>query len=141
MDNKTQDVNNPFTRAFMAGLFTGLIATVTSLVYNLFYRSITAFSLSSLINVSTIIFVVPFVLMLAGLIYYLLSKYKPGTIIYTAVLILLTVLAVYFNSGFHRSADPLLAEQFRKLLLGIIIISGLSSFFIPYLATHETNII
>lgn len=141
MNNKEENLNNPFAKAFMAGLFTGLIATVASLVYNLFYRGVTHFDLSAIINVSTIIFVLPFILMLAGLIYYPLSKYKAGAVIYSIVLTLLIIVAVLLDFNFQRSADPVLTGQFRQLLLGIIAICGLSSFFIPYMATHETNII
>jgi hypothetical protein len=136
-----ENLHTPFSKAVMAGLFTGIIATVVSMLYNTIYRQATYFELSSIINVATLVFAVPLLLLVAGFLYYAFSKLRSGAILYTIVMIVFTVLCIIWDFHIQRSADPVQTTEFRQLFLGIIIISGLASFFIPYLATHETNII
>ena len=136
-----EQIHTRFSRTLLAGLFIGLIATVVSLMYNLIFRQITDFELPELINVSTIIFSVPFLLLIACFMYYALSRYKLGTVMYIILSAIVMLLCIVIDFHLHRSPDPILTADFRKLLLGIIVISGLSSFFIPYMATYENDII
>ncbi|MEP6712447.1 MAG: hypothetical protein ABJA37_08530 [Ferruginibacter sp.] len=124
-----------FSKSLLAGVFAGIAATVITLVYNFYFRGSTGFSLSEIINVSTIIFVSILLMTVAGLFFYLFHHYfKKGTVIYIVVFVVLTLLAVYGSFNVQRSPNPLLSAEFRQLLLGVIIIYGVfASFIIPYL--------
>ncbi len=138
---ENDQLNTPFTKALMAGLFAGVASTIVCVVYNSIYREISSFQLTSIINVSTIIFMVPLLLLPVGFIYYALSRYKHANLWYTVLLVVLTLLFVWIDYHIQRSPDPVLNNEFRQLLLGIIIISGLAGLFVPYLVTHETGIL
>ena len=135
------NLNTAMSQSIMAGLFMGLVATITSLFYNIIFRERSGFELSAIINVSTIIFSVPFVLLMAGFLYSWMRAHRMKDIMFIVVFILITVACIYLDFHIQRSADHLVNSQFRYLLMGIIIITGISSFFIPYLSTHETDII
>jgi hypothetical protein len=134
-------LHSRFSRTLMAGLFVGLIAAVASLVYNSVFREMTEFSPSQLVNVSTIIFTVPILLLCACFVYYGLANFKFGKALYLLFMLFVIMISLDFDFHFHRSADQLVSVQFRNLLLGIIAISGVASFFIPYMATHKNSII
>ena len=135
------NLNTPLSQSIMAGLFMGIVATIVSLVYNIIFREKSGFQLCSIINVSTIIFSVPFVLLLAGFLYSWMRTHKMKDVFFIVLFILFTAGCIYLDFHIRRTADPAVNTQFRNLLMGIIIITGISSFFIPYLSTHETDII
>ena len=128
-----------FSKSLLAGVFAGIIATVVSLVFNIYFRGVTEFSLSEIINVTTIIFILTLLVTIAGLIFYLFHHYlKQGTIIFQAVAIVVTLLLVAACMQVQRSSDPVLAKDFRELLLGIICITGVCTVFvIPFLYKHD----
>ena len=135
------NLNTPLSQSIMAGLFMGIVATIVSLVYNIIFREKSGFQLCSIINVSTIIFSVPFVLLLAGFLYSWMRTHKMKDVFFIVLFILFTIGCIYLDFHIQRSDDPAVNLQFRILLMGIIVITGISSFFIPYLSTHETDII
>ena len=135
------DLHSPFTKSVMAGLFTGIAATVVCLVFNSIYRQVTYFEPSAIINVASIIFTIPLVLLVAGFLYFALSRYKRGGLVFVIIMLLIMSGCLLLDIHVERTSDAHLNSEFRQLLSGIIIISGLSSFFIPYLSTHETGII
>ena len=137
----SNNLNTPLSQSIMAGLFMGIVATIVSLVYNIIFREKSGFQLCSIINVSTIIFSVPFVLLLAGFLYSWMRTYKMKDVFFIVLFILFTIGCIYLDFHIQRSDDPAVNLQFRILLMGIIVITGISSFFIPYLSTHETDII
>ena len=137
----SNNLNTPLSQSIMAGLFMGIVATIVSLVYNIVFRENSGFQLCSIINVSTIIFSVPFVLLLAGFLYSWMHTNKMKDVFFIVLFILFTIGCIYLDFHIQRSVDPTVNAQFRILLMGIIIITGISSFFIPYLSTHETDII
>lgn len=126
-------------KPLMAGLFAGYIATIVNLVYDLFFRSYTAFPLHELINVSTIIFGTLLLLPIAGLAYAFFDRYvKAGMLVYILASVAFCVLCIYGIMHTHRSADPLIAHQFQYLLLGIFLISGaFATIGIPYFFRHH----
>lgn len=128
-----------FSKSLMAGVFAGITATVLALIYNTLFRDVIGFQLSDMINVSTIIFSVILLLTIAGLIFYVFHHYfKQGTVIFQVAAILLTVVLVMAVMSVQRSADPLIAIEFRELLTGIICITGACTvFIIPYLYKHD----
>lgn len=128
-----------FSKSLMAGLFAGLIATLVNLAYDFFYRDVTGFALSEIINVPTIIMASTLLLMIAGLIFYLFHHYmKNGSIVYRIIFLLLTVLCIYLAMHVQRSADPILSNEFQWLLSGVVLIlGGTATFYLPYLFDHD----
>lgn len=124
-----------FSRSVLAGVFAGIAATLTILIWNFYYRGLTGFSLSDIVNVSSVIFVSVLFLTIGGLLFHVFHHYiKQGTIVYIVVSVLLTILAIYMLQGVQRSPNPTIAAQFRKLMLGVTIIMGVYwCFVIPYL--------
>jgi hypothetical protein len=135
--------HSSFQRSLMAGLFAGLIATTLSLFYNLIFREITGFPLIPLINVSTIIFVVVFPPLFAGIVYHLMSLFLSNAKTWFILFILLLTLSgLWASLHVQRSANPVWNTEFSWLLGGIIIISGLfSALIIPWLVQKENGII
>jgi hypothetical protein len=112
---------------------------LVNLGYDFFFRDISQFQPSQIINVATIIFGTMLLFVFAGVAYFFADKLKNGMTIYIVVFALLTVLC--FSWGLHvtRSADLKVTANFRILLSGIIGISGLlSTFFVPYLMKHQS---
>jgi hypothetical protein len=124
-----------FSKSVLAGVFAGIIATVLGLIYNAYFREINGFSLSEIINVSSIIFSLVLLVTIAGLIFYVFHHYlKRGTIVFQFVSVIVTALLIAGAMQLDRSGDPLIAKAFRQLLAGIIGITGLCTvFFIPFL--------
>jgi drug/metabolite transporter (DMT)-like permease len=128
-----------FSKALLAGVFAGIAATVLSLIYNIVFRGVTGFPLSLLINVSTVIFCLLVVVTVAGLIFYLFHHYlKRGAMFFQIAAVLVTVLLVLGTMQVQRSNDLVLAREFRELLLGIVLITGVCTVFvIPFLFNHD----
>jgi hypothetical protein len=128
-----------FSKSLLAGVFAGITAIVLSLLFNAFFRGTIGFHLSALINVSTIIFALLIVVTLAGVGFYFFQHYlKNGGIVYQILSVVFTVLLLLGTSYVQRSPDPALAIEFRELLYGIIVITGLCVVFvIPFLFKHD----
>ncbi|MEA3426559.1 MAG: hypothetical protein U9R46_09955 [Bacteroidota bacterium] len=128
------------SKTILAGVFAGIAATLGNLFYDLFFRSITQFVPSQIINVATIIFATMLLFLVAGVLYFFSSKYlKRGHWVYIALCIILSILCFSWGLHINRSADPIISADFRVLFLGIVTISGLSvTFFIPYLMKHPS---
>jgi len=125
----------PFSKAVLTGLFTGIVATVLCLLYNIFFRDSTGFALSNYINVSSLIFAVNLLFFLIGVIYYAFTRMLPrGEIIFTVVFLILTIVLAYLGGRVHRSDVPQLNSEFHELLLPMIILMGLlAAIGIPFL--------
>lgn len=123
-----------FYQAMMTGLFVGFVSTLICLIYNIIFRSSTKFDLSDIINVSSLIFTINLAFVIVGIIYYvLLQSFKKADIIFIVLFVLLTLFLVWQTELVHRSDDPLLNTEFRNLLLGIVLILGVSSICVPIL--------
>src|SRR5437016_1321828 len=82
------------TIALFAGLFTGILVAVVNLIYDFIYRAMTNYSFSEIINVTSLIFFLILLLIVAGFIYFLLKKFtKRGDIIFRAFYIIATIVA------------------------------------------------
>jgi len=127
------------SKSVMAGAFAGIGATLVNLAFDYFYRQSSQFSPSTIINVSSIIFATMLIFVIAGFIYFWLSRWgNMGTIIYIALFSALTIYCFFSGLHINRSADPTEIAQFRVLYLGIEIPTGaLAAFLIPYLAKHS----
>jgi hypothetical protein len=123
----------------MAGVFAGIAATVISLLFNTFFRGYTGFFLSELINVATVIFVLLTLGTIAGPVFYFFHHYsKAGTILFQFASIIITILLIIGCMQIQRSTDAIVAKEFRELLSGVILITGLCiSIGIPFLYKHD----
>ena len=128
-----------FTKSLLAGVFAGIAATVISLLFNTFFRGYTGFFLSELINVSTVIFTLLVLGTIAGPVFYFFHHYlKTGTILFQIASIIITILLIIGGLQVQRSADAIASKEFRELLTGVTIITGLCiSFGIPFLYKHD----
>ena len=132
--------NTPFSKSVLAGLATGIIATLLNLFYNFIFRGITRLSLSvSLINVSTIIFATIILCIVAGLVYYfIVLNLKKSKVIFIALFFIVTVIGVWLGLGFHISENQKFSQQFDLLYIGMLIITGLCGIvLVPWLSSHK----
>ena len=129
-----------FSKCILAGVFSGLAATVTNLTYNYFYRDHTKYTPSGIVNITTIIFGTMILFILCSNLYYALSKaMKSGSVIYMIIFAALTLLGLWAIMGGGHETGSLLASDFKGLILGMEIICGaLLTFFIPYLMKHQS---
>ena len=124
--------------AMMTGLFVGIIDTLICLFYNIGYRSYTGYTPSAIINVSSIIFVINLILLLLGMAYYgFLRASAMGTGLYLAVILLLTAFLTWKSAALIRFNDVRLDNGFRGLLIGIVLILGVSAAFVPFLYRNK----
>jgi hypothetical protein len=130
-------------KPLMAGLLTGYLATLINIIYDVTFKDYTEFPLTILINVSTIVFVTLFLLLLAGLVFSLFENLLPkGHMIYRLVFGALTLFLAFDAFRIHRADDPVLNNEFHYLLFGIVIVTGLSAtFMVPFLVRHEKLIL
>lgn len=127
--------NSPFYRALMTGLFVGIIDTLICLVYNLVFRNSTGFQLSDIINVSSLIFFINLLFPIIGMLYNgFLKWFKKGDLVYVVVFLVLTAFLAWRSEVVYRTSDQIQNHEFRILLLGIVLILGVSAaFLVPYL--------
>lgn len=126
------------SKAVLAGVFAGIAATLSNLAYDYFFRLSTEFSLSQIINVSSIIFSTMLFCTVAGVIYFFMSKMKKGQMAYIILYAVLFFLCIRWGLHVNRSADVKVSENFRELFLGILSISFLlATLFVPYLMNHQ----
>ncbi len=116
----------PFSKSVLSGVFAGILATLVILIYNFIYRGSTAFPLSEIINVSTVIFSSLIILTIVGVIFYFFIHYmKAGQLVYIILFSIITLLAAYGSMHVARSTNQLLNNEFHQLLLGTVLILGL----------------
>ncbi|HWB24478.1 MAG TPA: hypothetical protein VG738_03315 [Chitinophagaceae bacterium] len=125
----------PLSRSVFAGLAVGLIACLINLAYNYAFRDITDYSLSTIVNVSSLIFASVLLPVVAGVIYYFLTMWTKAAANYIFIIAfgLLTAIVIFNALGIQRSSNPVEAAQFRWLYIGImLVIGGLTTFMIPF---------
>ncbi|HEX3080022.1 MAG TPA: hypothetical protein VHQ04_06145 [Puia sp.] len=128
----------PFDRIFLTALFAGILATMVCLGYNIWFREATYYGPSDFINVSSIIFIVNILLMIAGVVYFVLKSWsKRGDLIYTLLFLLVIAFCIWKTMGMHRFADLKLNKEFVRLLGGTILIIGVAVLCIPYIYNHK----
>ncbi len=128
----------PFGKAFLTALFSGMLATFVCFVFEIWYRLATFYGPSDYINVSSIIFIVNLLLLVAGVAYYAFKTwFKKGDLIYIIFFLLVMVFCIWKIFGIHRFADLKLNREFIQLLGGIAIIIGIAALCIPYLYNNR----
>ena len=136
MNNQSNQV--PFEKAFLTALFTGIIATIFCLGYNIWFRMSTYYGPSDFINVSSIIFIVNILLMIAGVVYFALKSWsRRGDLIYSLLFVVFFAFCIWRTMGMHRFTDLKLNKEFITLLNGTILIVGVATLCIPYIYNHK----
>jgi len=131
---KEDSFQTPFSMALMTSVFVGFVTTILCLIYNIIYRDETGFPLSDFINVSTLIFAVNLLFVIIGFIYFTFVNFsKRSELIFIVLFLLLTIVGAVKSESVVRSADHELTLQFRGLLLGIVLITGIGILAIPLL--------
>jgi hypothetical protein len=134
----TIDHESNFGRAMLTGLFIGIIDTLICLAYNIGFRSFTGYTPSALINVSSLIFAVNLLLLVVGILYGLwVALFGNKDWLFTILFIGLTLLAAWRTELGHRFADAAVNAEFKGLLLGIVLVLGISAAVLPYLAQSK----
>lgn len=122
------NMQTPFTKAFLTALFVGIVTSVICLIYNSVYRDQTGLEPTDIINVGSIIFGVHIIFLLIGILFYVLRLWKKaGEILYIIMLIALTAFLSFKAESVVRSADQAVTMEFRGLLLGIVLIMGIAA--------------
>lgn len=138
MDN--EDFQTPFTKAFLTALFAGIITSIICLIYNGVYRDQTGLEPTDIINVGTIIFAVHIIFLLLGILFYLFRLWKKtGETLYIVALLLLTAFLSWKSEGVVRSSNHDVTIEFRGLLLGIVLIIGISASVVVPMLFHNKS--
>lgn len=123
-----ESFQTPFTKSFLTGLFAGIVITLVCLTFNLVYRTETGFMPTAIINVASIIFGINILFIVIGIIYYALTRaFKKGELIFIILFSLATIFLAWEAEGVNRSVNHLQTTQFRGLLLGVVLISGIGA--------------
>jgi hypothetical protein len=119
----------PFVKALMTALFIGISDTILCLLYNLFYRNGGhGFFSSDIVNVSSIIFGTNILFVVIGVIFFAFSRARrKGELIFSLLFIVLTILGVIAAANVQRSADAAMNSRFHGLLVGVVLIIGISA--------------
>lgn len=128
-----------FCKVILTGLFAGIFATLGCLLYDLLFCYFTDFPYAAIVNISTIIFGITITVFVAGLLYYYLVKlFRAGSVIFVITFVLLTIFCLWRASFAVRSIAYNETIEFRELLYGILIITGVSCFLlIPVLYKNK----
>ncbi len=134
---KTTIAINSSGRPVLSGLMAGVLAAIANFFFVLIYRLGTGINAYEYIISPVFIgFGFPILLTVAGIIYFVMSRYIPkGVMWYSIFFVLLTLLAV-LTDLLSQGTGSIFSGS-KGLLFGMIIITGLMiSFLIPYLARH-----
>lgn len=132
-------VQNDFSKSILAGLFSGIVATVTNLVFTVAYRSITQFYEFNAIDITTIVFGTILLSLACGVMFYFFVHYlNKGITFYRIMVLIVTIAIVYIGINLRYLIQDVIPDEFRVLVIGTqVIIGGLAAFLIPYLFRHE----
>jgi hypothetical protein len=128
------------SNAILTAVFAGIVATLLSFVYYLVFKDVTGFPYSELINVSSLIFIINTIFLVIGFIYYMFLKIsRRADLSFIVCMCVLTAIAVWGAAGIHRADDGLINQEFHQLLIGIILIIGVTAFAgMPFLYHNKT---
>lgn len=125
---------SPLSKAILTSVFIGFFATIVCLLYNIIFRESTGYLPADFINVSSLIFVVNLIFLVAGLLYFaFLSFVKKGDVVFEILFGLLIVFCIWKAAHAHMENSPLLSSEFRTLLIGTIVITGIGIELVPLL--------
>lgn len=130
-----------FDRCIMGGLFTGLIAAVVAIVFNVIYRGETNLGIAFAVVMPISIFTAfPFFNLAIGALYFLCvhNHRKKGARIFIIVFLLTAIISIVLTRYTGDRTDHLV-YKFKGLVVGLEIIEGvLGAFLIPFFVNHPT---
>jgi len=131
---------SPLSRGILGGLFVGIIASATNMIFDYVYRKATHYQFSEYVNINSIIFFTIPTLVAAGIVYAVMRQYlKQGIMLYTILSLAITaVVALFIPLGPNMLPNgESMPSTARGLTMGIEIITGLfGAFALPYFAEH-----
>lgn len=127
------------SRSILAGLFSGLVATVSNLAFTIIYRSITQFYEFNAIDITTIVFGTILLSLACGAMFYFFVHYlNKGIMFYRIMVVIVTIGIVIIGINLRYMVQDVIPAEFRVLVIGTqVIIGGLAAFLIPYLFRHD----
>jgi hypothetical protein len=127
------------SRSILAGLFSGLVATVSNLAFTIIYRSITQFYEFNAIDITTIVFGTLLLSLACGAMFYFFVHYlNKGIMFYRIMVVIVTIGIVIIGINLRRMVQEVIPTEFRVLVIGTqVILGGLAAFLIPYLFRHD----
>lgn len=127
------------SRSILAGLFSGIVATITNLIFTVTYRSITQFYEFNAIDITTIVFGTILLSIACGAMFYFFVHYlNKGTMLYRIMVVIVTIAIVITGINLRHTIQDVIPYEFRVLVIGTqVIIGGLALFLIPYLFRHD----
>lgn len=125
---------SPLSKAILTSVFVGFFVTLICLVYNIIFRESTGYLPADFINVSSLIFVVNLIFLIAGLLYFFfLRSFKKGDLIFEVLFGLVIIFCAWRASYVHMGNSHVMTSEFRTLLIGIIIVIGIGIELVPLL--------
>jgi hypothetical protein len=124
---------SPLSKAILTSVFIGFFATIVCLIYNIIFRESTGYKPADFINVSSLIFAVNLIFLIAGLLYFFfLRSFKKGDLVFEILFGLLIIFCAWRAAHAHM-INPTLTSEFRTLLIGTILITGIGIELVPLL--------
>ena len=122
---------SPLSKPILTSVFIGFFATIVCLIYNIIFRESTGYKPADFINVSSLIFAVNLIFFGAGLVYFfLLRAFRRGDMVFEILFGLIILLSLWGAIHAHM-INPHETSEFRTLLIGTIIITGLGIELVP----------
>ncbi|RFM27464.1 hypothetical protein [Deminuibacter soli] len=136
---KYEYVQSDLSRSLLGGLFAGIIAAFSNLIFVFIYRAITKFYNFNVIDATVISFGSILLCIACGIVFYWLAhNMKSGITLYRILVLIVTIVIIYFGIALRRSVEADIPAEFRVLVIGTqTIIGGLAMFLIPYLFRHD----
>ena len=114
-------VQNDFSKSILAGLFSGIVATVTNLVFTVAYRSITQFYEFNAIDITTIVFGTILLSLACGVMFYFFVHYlNKGITFYRIMVLIVTIAIVYIGINLRYLIQDVIPNEFRVLVIGTL---------------------
>ena len=134
-----ENLQTPFSKAVLTGLFCGIAGTLSCFIFAISYRFISGYNPTSFINVSVLIFGCNTLFLCIGIIYFEFGKYFPrGKTTFIVLFILITLFCLWRVQGIQRSPNAEVAREFKVLISGIIIILGIyAAGLLPFLYSNK----
>lgn len=140
---KYEYVQSDLSRSLLGGLFAGIIAAFTNLVFVFIYRAIAKFYDFNVIDATVISFGSLLLGIACGLVFYwMVHNLKRGIPLYRFVVFVVTVVIIFAGIAIRRSVVGEIPVDFRVLVIGTqVVIGGLAAFLIPYLYHHHKMLV
>lgn len=130
------------SRSVLGGLFAGIIAALSNMVFVFIYRAVAQFHFFNSVDVTVIVFGSLLQCIACGLIFYWFIHYlKSGMMLYRIAVAIVTIGIIYAGITVRANVTGDVPGDFRAIVIGTqVIIGGLAEFLIPYLFRHDAII-